>query len=239
MGGIPKAAALPPFPFLGVGKGSTQHSKSLPLQVLKWPSPFSPQPTTNGLLQYANCFLFHPLYRAGNKLAQCHLGTLDEYKAAGKGGKTVWSDAVIVNSEGKIQGRTLGVENQRNPGGTERALVCLCVHVSVRVRSRLNHYSLSLQARLLGVPGQTAFPSGPIPASAGLQVRTVPGDLGGSGRHSGSSLLHVLPRVNAGDLIRMEDSSRGWAVPPAAQSMVSSGKAGGGAHPVDWTICTD
>lgn len=50
--------------------------------------------------------------------------------------------------------------------------VCACA------LSRLNRCSLSLQARLLGVPGQTAFLSGPIPASVRLQVRTVLGALG-------------------------------------------------------------
>ncbi|KAK2509951.1 hypothetical protein MC885_014787 [Smutsia gigantea] len=42
-----------------------------------------------------------------------------------------------------------------------------------------------------------------------------------------------------GDLTRMEESSRGWAVPPSAQSMVSPGRAEGGARAADWTICTD
>lgn len=43
------------------------------------------------------------------------------------------------------------------------------------------------------------------------------------GRHNGSSLLRVLPGVDAGDLPRMEEPPRGWAVFPPAQSVVSPG----------------
>ena len=59
--------------------------------------------------------------------------------------------------------------------------VCVCVCVCACACALLNQCSFSLQARLLGVPGQMAFLSGPIPASVGFQVRTVLGDLGDRG----------------------------------------------------------
>lgn len=158
-------------------------------------------------LRVRNGLIPHPFSGVGNELVQRQWGTLDESKTAGTGRKRAWSRPVLV-SEGGIQGRTLGVEDRRNAGEDWE-----CVRVCARAVSRLNRCSLSLQARLLEVPAQTAFRSGPIPASASLQVRTVPGDLWGSGRHDGSSLLHVLPGLNAGDLARMEESIRGWAVP--------------------------
>ena len=102
----------------------------------------------------------------------------------------------LASREGESKGGRLG------GGGTGQGCVCVCqgcvcvrgVCVCVRgvcvcVRARacacacalLNQCSFSLQARLLGVPGQMAFLSGPIPASVGFQVRTVLGDLGDRG----------------------------------------------------------
>ena len=62
--------------------------------------------------------------------------------------------------------------NQCSLGGCVCVCVCVCA---------LNQCSFFLQARLLGVPGQMAFLSGPIPASVGFQVRTILGDLGDRG----------------------------------------------------------
>ena len=59
--------------------------------------------------------------------------------------------------------------------------VCVCARACACACALLNQCSFSLQARLLGVPGQMAFLSGPIPASVGFQVRTVLGDLGDRG----------------------------------------------------------
>lgn len=89
-----------------------------------------------------------------------------------------------------------------------RACVCLRARCTA-ARSRLNRCSLSLQARLPGTPGQTAFPCGPTPASAGLQVRTVLGDLGEWG---GTMDLHCSAYCPAS----MQVTSLGWKSLPEA-----------------------
>lgn len=182
-GRLPKVAALPPFPFLRVGKGPTRHSRNLPLRVLKWPSVISPAPDTWAA---PICQLFSfgcgmdssrtPFPGWQMNSSSVTGGTLEASKTAGTGRKRAWSQPVVLVSEGGIRGRTLGVEDRRNAGEDWE-----CVRVCARAVSRLNRCSLSFQARLLGVPAQTAFRSGPIPASAGLQVRTVPGRSRGFG----------------------------------------------------------
>lgn len=76
---------------------------------------------------------------------------------------------------------------------------------------RLSCCSFSLQARLLEVPGQRAFLSGPIPASVGLQVTSLRRK-----NLSEAGLLPLLPRV--------------WS---------RQERACGGARAADWTFCTD
>lgn len=91
----------------------------------------------------------------------------------------------LASREGESKGGRLG------GGRTGRVCVCVCVSALYRTNAHwagvcvcaraLNQCSFFLQARLLGVPGQMAFLSGPIPASVGFQVRTILGDLGDRG----------------------------------------------------------
>lgn len=104
---------------------------------------------------------------------------------------------------------------------------------------RLSCCSFSLQARLLEVPGQRAFLSGPIPASVGLQVRTVLGNLGvWGGTMDLHSCTYRLASMQVTSL-RRKNLSEAGLLPLLPRVWSRQERACGGARAADWTFCTD